>query len=720
MPDFHDKSDAIIPLAGDLHAISATPPNHVPSEAGPTGNNALKGTLARRWPLILGVWLLIGGGLSAYVWKHFPQEYEAVGMVRVAPTISRIVFRDDDDNMLPYYGPFLKTQMELTRSKAVLKRAVALLDQASFTWAPPDVDPVEYLTEELEIDNPDNTELVSVTLPGRDPKVLAPVVNAVLDAYMEKVKQQDASADTETLELLYQKQSGLETELKSRHDDLYALAAQFGALSLGSQQDAAVAGAQQIQLELKKAQAARIAAEARLRAAREQGPRPLPAEDLARLRGELAAGDPDLAGLLFARQLDEQKLIQGAQQLGPAHREMKAARDRVAQIEQRMAARQVALGSVVAEQAAYRAQSAYQTQLRDVEQTYAAAVQQEQALLELVKEESASLAAMGHNAVQLQALRDKAAQTQQLYDAVRDRIQHLEMERQRPARISIDAKAVEPTSPAKDKRPKFTILVVGMGLFLAMFVGAVVDARDTSLRCEADVRRELGLNLVGTRTIPRARSRTDRAVLASLTEEIRGIRGCVLVAGECREVRSVLITSANPREGKTRMAADLAVALAESGRRVLLIDADNRKRDLTRLFGADGRPGLSTLLADGCEGADVICSTSTADLSFLPAGKEHDQFSELLVRPGQIDRVRRCFLGYDLIVVDSPPVLLSNEPGIWARHVDSVLMVVRAKFSARADAVAAKDRLSQMGGRIMGAVLNGAPCRAGYYRRYGY
>lgn len=701
---------------GDMVVPSATPAENDTERSG----IALTETLGRRWLLVLCLWLVIGGGLSAFIWTYFETQYEAVGLVRIAPSISRIVFRDEDNNLLPYYGAFVKTQMQLITNREVLSHAVERPELASLAWHPPGVDPVEWLGEQLVVDNPESTELVSLAFQGPDPNVVAPVVNAVVQAYMNKVREQDESADLEKLELLYRKQADLEAELARRHDELYELASKFGTYSLGDQQDSAAASTQQLQIELKRAQAERIAAQTRLEAIRKAAPAPLSADELERLRAELTMNDPDLSSLIYAKTIDEQMLLQASQRLGPQHRELRSARQRLESIEERLSERQAELNRSFDTIARDRARTTHEAKLLEAEQSYLAAVQQEEALHELVEEDLAAMTRMGRDAVKLQALREKSDQTKQLYDAVLGRIQHLEMEKARPARVSVDALATTPTSPARDKRIKLTILAVAMGLFVSMLTAVIVDARDTSVRSGDEVRRDLGLNLLGTRTFPNARTLADRAMLATVAEEIRNIRGCVLFAGGCSETQSLLITSPNPKEGKTRMAADLAVALAESGRRVLLIDADNRKRDLTRLFGADGRPGLCDVLTDAASAEAFVCATSTPGLSFLPAGNGCEQFSEWLVHPGNIERVREVFSRYDHVIVDAPPVLLSNEPAVWARHLDSVLMVVRAKYSARGDAILAKDRLTQMGGRIVGAVLNGAEVRSSYYRQYEY
>ena len=109
------------------------------------------------------------------------------------------------------------------------------------------------------------------------------------------------------------------------------------------------------------------------------------------------------------------------------------------------------------------------------------------------------MAKMGRGAIKLQDLHEKTEQDKQLHEAILERIQHIEVEKQRPARVTVASFASEPVAPSKDKRPKLTMLAVGGSLFLAMLTALMVDLRDTSVRCEEDVRRATGLAIVGTR-----------------------------------------------------------------------------------------------------------------------------------------------------------------------------------------------------------------------------
>jgi len=681
---------------------------------------SLSATLRRRWALILATWIVVTGGLTALIWTQFHIEYEAVGLVRVAPVIRPILFRDEESGFLPFYNAFMAAQMQNIKTATVLKRAVEAPEVQALQWVSKTSDPVAYLSKHLKIENPDAGEYIAVSMMGPDPRELAPTVNAVLRAYEQKVLADNQSDDTAQLELLYDKQEKLEQELQQQHKELYSFATEVGTLSLGDHKEAAAAGIQTIQVKLKEAQAARVAAQARLESLRRRGPAPLSSAEFDHLQQQVLLADDELASLNVARQLDEQRLISLSRQLGPDHRDLRYTRERVEQLKSRIAERTRALSESVNALAEARARLLFEAECRAAEQAFDEASQKERALEEVVRDDLNRMGTMGKNAVQLQALQSKTKLTEQLHGQVSERIQHLEVEKQRHARVSIDSWASEPTSPARDKRPKLTAVAIAAGLFMGLALALLVDSRDTFVRNVEDVRQNVGLTVLGTRSMPSWRQGTDKDVLATVAEEIRGIRGCVLFAGGSQDFRSLLITSPNPREGKTHTAGELAIALAESGRRVLLIDADNRKRDLTHQLGADDRPGLSELLADGQDPEDFILSTSTPGLSFLPAGAISDRFSELLVRPGQLERVRAAFDDFDLVLVDSPPVLLSNDACIWARYIDTVLVVLRVKHSSREDALAAKDKLTQMGGRIMGAVLNGVEHRTHYYSRYAY
>lgn len=208
-------------------------------------------------------------------------------------------------------------------------------------------------------------------------------------------------------------------------------------------------------------------------------------------------------------------------------------------------------------------------------------------------------------------------------------------------------------------------------------------------------------------------------------EAVRALRTKLIFSGNHADLKTLLVTSAVEDEGKTTMAANLAVAFAQQGHRVLLVDADMRRAALHRVFGAARVPGLSDVLARNAEQADAARPTRVANLWLMPAGSSPSNPAETLGGPGLSGLLDRLGEQYDLVVLDSPPVLAVADAAIIAAIVDGVLIVVRAGRAQREAISTARDQLADVGAQVIGAVLNdpdGEISRAGnpyYFRGYG-
>lgn len=207
-------------------------------------------------------------------------------------------------------------------------------------------------------------------------------------------------------------------------------------------------------------------------------------------------------------------------------------------------------------------------------------------------------------------------------------------------------------------------------------------------------------------------------------EAVRAIRTKLLFSGNWNEVRTVLVTSAKEREGKSTVASNLAVSFAQQGVKTLLIDGDMRKPQLHHLFGKPGEPGLSDVLRGTTQAAAVIVQTDVDNLSFLAAGKTPPSPAELLGGPALHSTLARLATAYDLILVDSPPLLAVADASVIAAAADGVLMVVKAGASDRDMLDRARSQLEDVRATMVGAVLNdpaGAVVRGGEeYYFYGY
>ena len=200
-----------------------------------------------------------------------------------------------------------------------------------------------------------------------------------------------------------------------------------------------------------------------------------------------------------------------------------------------------------------------------------------------------------------------------------------------------------------------------------------------------------------------------------IADSFRATLTSILYSGENGDrPRVIVITSANPGEGKTTVASNLALALAEIGpsvlvQSVLLIDADLRRPRLHEIFGVPNRWGLSELLEgktppNGCEG--MVFKTGFRNLNLLPAGSSTVNVAALLHSPRAHELLKQMREEFHTVIIDTPPMLHMPDARILGRFADGVILVVRSAQTMRNDAVAANQRLADDGTRVLGTILN--------------
>ena len=187
-------------------------------------------------------------------------------------------------------------------------------------------------------------------------------------------------------------------------------------------------------------------------------------------------------------------------------------------------------------------------------------------------------------------------------------------------------------------------------------------------------------------------------------------------------VKSVVLTSAFPGEGKTTTAVNLAVVLAQLGRRVLLVDADLHKSRLHEIFQIPNRVGLVSVLAEGIEPSRAIVKTSVPGVFVVPAGPEAPNPSGLLASDAMQKFLDLAAVNFDHVIVDSAPVLPVSDTLVFAAQTDGVVLCVRGGSTARDHVIRARDRIQRSGVPIVGVLINALePEHAPYYSyEYGY
>lgn len=173
-----------------------------------------------------------------------------------------------------------------------------------------------------------------------------------------------------------------------------------------------------------------------------------------------------------------------------------------------------------------------------------------------------------------------------------------------------------------------------------------------------------------------------------------------------QELKTVTVTSSQPGEGKSTAIANLAVAYAQEGKSVLLIDADLRKPSLHRMFSLLNTQGLSTLLAGDISLQEAIQETAVERLSLLPSGPVPANPSELIDSPSMRELLELSKLQYDVILVDTPSVLSVSDSVIVSALCDGVIMVAATGKVKKDHLRKAKEQLDHVNARILGIVLN--------------
>jgi non-specific protein-tyrosine kinase len=279
--------------------------------------------------------------------------------------------------------------------------------------------------------------------------------------------------------------------------------------------------------------------------------------------------------------------------------------------------------------------------------------------------------------------------------------------------VRVFSNAVAPNEPYAPRKLLNLVLGVLAGLTLAAGLVLLLQYLDSTVKATLDFPEIVGGPLLATvRTIPKIKSGRGQLFMIDdpksvPAESIRLLRTNIEFASATRELVTISLTSANPGEGKSTIAANLAVALAQAGFMTALIDADLRRPTQHRIFELQNDRGLSTLLAyPEREWKWASHPTMLPNLTVIPAGPIPPNPADLL----SLDRLRQILAALrtevDVIIIDSPPVLAVSDPLIIAAHVDGIALVTIGG-KTRLDALKRAAQVLQRGGpRILGVVLN--------------
>ena len=293
--------------------------------------------------------------------------------------------------------------------------------------------------------------------------------------------------------------------------------------------------------------------------------------------------------------------------------------------------------------------------------------------------------------------------------------------------LSIVEPASLPTSPVGPRVLWNVTLAAALGLALAVGAAFLLEYLDDTIKTGDDVQRALGLPTLGAISrMQEIEKPADNLITvhhprSQISEAYRILRTNLQFSSLSNPSASLLVTSASPTEGKTTTAANLAVAMAQAGKRVILVDSDLRRPSLHKLFEIPIAPGLTNLLVDqDLDPEDVLAPSGVEGLSVLPSGPIPPNPAELLATPHMLELMERLTNQSDMVVCDSPPLLAVADSSILATEVGGTLLVINAGRTRTDHCRRAGETLEKVGARILGVALNKLSGKAGegYYYYY--
>jgi capsular exopolysaccharide synthesis family protein len=714
----------------------------------------------RRWT-VLSIVLVIFTMASIMTWKQKP-IYRAAALVEIQKENANIPTVQELFQLENVSDNYLETQYKVLQSATLARRVMNQLHlerdsefnppkegwlqsqaHASAPIPEPAVDPdVEQVVlrefkDRLSVDPVRRSRLVQISFESQDPQVAAQAVNALVANFIQENLESRWLSAQKASEWLSQQLESFKAKLEKSEDDLQEYAQKNGLLFLetqkGDTENIVNERLRELQDELTKAQADRYAKESLYRLTEADDYSALPGvvdnKLMQELTARLAEFERQKAALTPTFTGDYPKMKEIQSQIDQSERRLDAERKRAAQ------------GIVDDYLAATRRENLVRTAFEQ---------QQNQANL------------VAGRAVQYNILKREVETNKQLYEGLLQRLKEAGVSAgMNASNIRVVDAAVSPTRPVRPRPILNLSLALLLGLCLGVSTAFLQEHLDNTLKNSADVERILRVpalalipsreslsygsssvyGLVGNGTSRHRANGNGLGIFAALTkpsgktwiridgngtqhsalsEAFRGLRTSVLLSAAGRPPRSLTFVSAEPGEGKTTVAGNLSISLAQLGKRVLLVDGDMRRPCVHKLFNIEEREGGLVTFLTGEDGwSHLVRPTGATNLDCLICGPVPPNPSELLSSDRMQQLIVEATREYQFVLIDAPPLLNVTDGRILATMVDGAVLVVRGGYTPQELAQQAQFHVRDVGARLIGVVLNDVDLRHhGYYQGY--
>lgn len=694
-------------------------------------SRALSALVAEVWRhkfVVPAVAIVVTGAIAFWTVRQ-PKVYEAVATLEYDPNPAQPLGSAVEDTTGSSYNywdtqEFYETQNFILRSRTLAEQVVKTLGlQHDSSFAPGGgsvSDVASQLMGSLQIEQVRDTRVVRIRARDRKPERAQLIANALVDAYIEKSLQDRVGSSARALEWLGTQMQNLKRDLESSELALYKFREDNDSLSssLAERQRVLATQMQRYTETLTEIRSRRVQTEARLSVLKELlATQP----DLLAVHASPITGDSAIEAL-------RAKLREAADQIdrlsityGEAHPQVKAA----------MAARESLWRQLQGQVTAI---------VRGIEGELDEYIRAEKGVGTALNEVNRQGLQLSLQEIEYTRLDRERISKAELYNLVMQRTAQTDLTRAlRLANGRPVDRAVTPSYPVSP-RVQLSIVLGGLlGLVMGVLTALLIAQLDNKVRGPADMEAR-GIPVLGVMptiaagsTLASNRNRRHRGrrvespqrdlvvhlePRSTTAECCRTIRTNITFQAADRPLNTIAVTSAMPRDGKTAVSISIATVLAQSGKKVLLVDTDLRKPRLHRAFGLPAGEGVTSVLAGQCTLPEAVQTTEIPGLTLLQCGPIPPNPSELLHTRRFNDLLQETRSLYDVVMFDTPPLGAVTDPAIIATQVDGTIVVVRSRSTTRAGVEAALRQLNGVSARIVGAVLNGVDLNDSSYGTY--
>ncbi|MBU4272893.1 MAG: polysaccharide biosynthesis tyrosine autokinase [Planctomycetes bacterium] len=717
----------------------------------------------RRWWMVaapIGLLLAAAGGATVYL--LFEPVYEAAAWFKIEERTPFLAFETKDDGRS---NLFFQTQIETIRSPLVLGPVLKRPEIARLPEIARQPSKAAWLARQIRVASVGKSELFCVLYAGPDPTDAAGVVNAVTESYFKLRDQSDTERNQRIIDLLGREEDKRSREVLRLRDNLRGLVREAtgkdpfsGNLEADSPQKHPLAD---LEGRLIAAQVERTVLEARIKATEEE------LEANKREEDSSAGGEDVLASKHEAvfRDATADKIIEDSAEMQQQKALIavkwsrlmdigeKSARGKEAAAYVRLAdeirgdeqaldqlreemkprARHEAELAIIARRSAMGAAKIERrmeelAKMRSDREAYRV---MEEMLEERYDEQRKNMEQSSGDTMELRFKSDELTRAEKVFELIAQRALQLQTERGAPARVTLMQSAEPPRAPVAVFPYRNVALAVlacfclpfALAVFWERLVGRVSDSQSLERQSNLTVLGEIAQLPVRTPIVRGSASARVRHDLRLFEESIDSLRTSLALSEELGGMRVLAITSAASREGKTSVAAQLAVSFARAtGQPLLLIDGDMRRPDVHNVFEVPLEPGLTKVLGGQCSLEEAIVTSWSELTHLLPAGRLEVSPHSLLGNGAWQSVLAKIPSRYRYVLIDTPPMLSASEALVLAKAADASLVCVMRDVSRVDQIRKILDRLAAVGSRPVGLVLNGVPAKDYSYRwgDYGY